>query len=141
MSDLPSVEQVKAMIAQHELTRPDMIASIHPNAPKHVRDNYDKWMNYHRHLKTLLSMAQSEAENHWRDKDGNIVDPPQWDKPQGGVVNIHGIKTHAQRVKDALKKANGRPRSENPTPEALWCRKKREEAKRREALCASSEKS
>ena len=102
---------------------------------------WEKWCERKRRIQTQITLALADEENVWRDASGNVGKRPiVW---VYGHSDIHHIESRqAEAIKRATKKAeemrlyrerkaagltqmNGRPRSENPSKEALRKREKR----------------
>lgn len=136
---------IRAALADHESRRTDPLKATEANAPKRLYLEWEQWCERKRKLQTQLTLALAEEENVWTDASGNVVERPiTW---AYGHSDIHCIKSRqAEAVKRATKKAeemrlyrerkaagllkmNGRPRTENPSPEALRKREARERAR------------
>ena len=132
---------LRAALADHESRRPDPLKATEANAPARLYHEWEQWCERKRRLQTQLTLALADEENVWRDASGNAVKRPiTW---AYGHSDIHHIESRqAEAVKRATKKAeemrlyrerkaagltqmNGRPRSENPSKEALRKREKR----------------
>jgi len=116
--------EIRSLIEQHRAARPDHLACLHPLATREMRATFTCWSNEMERLKTLLGMALAAEAHGWRDAAGSPVAPTEW----AGHADIHNLKTLAE--KHQRKGGPGRPRSENPSQEALRCRERR--AKKRE---------
>lgn len=68
---IPALDQAKAALAEHELTRPDAIKATHPYAPEPLRKAWEAWRDQHIHLRCLLEMAEKAAHVGWKPVKGN----------------------------------------------------------------------
>jgi len=116
MMPIASSVEVRTLIEKHEATRPDALIATHPHASKDTRDEYTRWYDDHRRLKTLLGMALATEEAGWKPVVGG-EEPILWTEGKG---NFRSLQFANQQ-----KKANGRPLGENPSREALRLREKR----------------
>ena len=138
-------DELKAALAEHETHRPDPLRATEADAPKWLYHEWEKWCERKRKLNVQLTLALADEQNVWRDASGNVVKRPiVW---VYGHSDIHHIESRqAEAIKRATKKAeemrlyrerkaqgllkmNGRPRSENPSPEAIRKREARERAR------------
>ena len=138
---MPTSSELRAALAAHEANRPDVLKATDPASPKWMYVEWEQWCERKRRIQTQLTLALADEENVWRDATGNAVERPiTWRYGHGDIYNIQSMQ--AQKVKMATKKAeemrlyrerraagltqmNGRPRSENPSKEALRKREKR----------------
>lgn len=112
--------EIRQAIAKHREKRPDMLIATAPESPKWKYVEWQKWCEDLRHLQTLLGMAEAEEAPRWVDaKTGKPCKPIFWTY---GHSDIHHIKSmsHAEAGK-----LGGRPRSANPSKDALRLREKR----------------
>lgn len=138
---MPTSSELRAALAAHEANRPDVLKATDPASPKWMYAEWEQWCERKRRIQTQITLALADEENVWTDASGNVVKRPiTW---AYGHSDIHCIKSRqAEAVKLATKKAeemrlyrerraagltqmNGRPRSENPSKEALRKREKR----------------
>lgn len=138
---MPTSSELRAALAAHEANRPDVLKATDPASPKWMYAEWEQWCERKRRIQTQITLALAEDVNVWTDASGNVVERPiTW---AYGHSDIHCIKSRqAEAVKRATKKAeemrlyrerkaagltqmNGRPRSENPSKEALRKREKR----------------
>lgn len=73
------IQEIKARIAAHKATRPDVLKALHPDAPESVRSAYRVWSRGHEILKEELARAEWAKRQSWRNADGEIVAPLGWD--------------------------------------------------------------
>jgi hypothetical protein len=118
-----------AQLAAHEAARPDHLAATAPDAPQHLRDAWLAWCETKGHLDTKIAMAKSAENNVWRDADGNVVPGITW---RGGLRDLDRalVKKAMEKKKATMThseagKLGGRPRSDNPSREALQRREQR----------------
>ena len=142
---MPTSSELRAALAAHEANRPDVLKATDPASPKWMYAEWEKWCERKRRIQTQITLALADEENVWRDASGNVVKRPiVW---VYGHSDIHHIESRqAEAIKRATKKAeemrlyrerkaqgllkmNGRPRSENPSPEAIRKREARERAR------------
>ena len=138
---MPTSSELRAALAAHEANRPDVLKATDPASPKWMYAEWEKWCERKRRIQTQITLALADEENVWRDASGNVVKRPiVW---VYGHSDIHRIESRQdEAVKRATRKAeemrlyrerkaagltqmNGRPRSENPSKEALRKREKR----------------
>ena len=138
---MPTSSELRAALAAHEANRPDVLKATDPASPKWMYAEWEQWCERKRRIQTQITLALADEENVWRDASGNVVKRPiVW---VYGHSDIHRIESRQdEAVKRATRKAeemrlyrerkaagltqmNGRPRSENPSKEALRKREKR----------------
>lgn len=126
-----TLAEAQAAFDAHTLTRPDHLKALHPSAPKALRDAFTDWAADHRTLKAELDKAKTAAASGWRDAEGNPTTPQPWKADPTAARDRAAEARAAHRARKAAGtvKANGRPRSETPSPEAL--RKRALRAKKR----------
>lgn len=134
---------LRAKIAAHREHRPDMLKATAPGAPGHLYVEWQQWCAVLESLKTQLGMAEAAERYGWFDAAGNRIEPAKWsygrDDPKRGPTikaeptayvseqcrKAEECKLYRERRAAGLAKMNGRPRSENPSKEALRCRERR----------------
>ena len=112
--------EIRQAIAKHREKRPDMLRATAKESPKWMYVEWQKWCEELRHLQTKLGMAEAEEAPRWVDAiTKQPVKPIFWTY---GHSDIHHIKSlsHAEAGK-----LGGRPRSANPSRDALRLREKR----------------
>lgn len=116
--------ELRQAIAQHREKRPDPIKATDPASPKCLYVEWQKWCADLERLKTQLGMAEAEEAPRWVDTvTGKPVKPIFWTY---GHSDIHHIKSLSQKMTpQEAGKLGGRPRSANPSKDALRLREKR----------------
>ena len=72
------IQEIKARIAAHKATRPDVLKALHPDAPKALRSAYREWSKSHELLQNELARAEWRERSHWRGQGGEIIQPLGW---------------------------------------------------------------
>jgi hypothetical protein len=126
--------ELRALLARHMESRPDHLVCLHPNATPAMRKTFTDWADKKAHLEIQLTMALAAEENAWKDATGNTVTPAPWQADPTAYVTEQRrkaaeMKAYHERRAAGTTKANGRPRNENPSPDALRCRANRAKKK------------
>lgn len=74
----PEIAALKAKLDAHRAKCPDLLKSLDPKAPKHVRSAYREWREEHEQLEMALNTAQWKHRSAWKDAQGGIVRPLGW---------------------------------------------------------------
>ena len=142
---MPTSTELRAALAAHEANRPDVLKATDPASPKWMYAEWEQWCERKRRIQTQITLALADEQNVWRDASGNVVKRPiVWVYGHSDIHHIESLQPEAikratkkaeemrlyrERKAQGLLKMNGRPRSENPSPEALRKREARERAR------------
>ena len=142
---MPTSSELRAALAAHEANRPDVLKATDPASPKWMYAEWEKWCERKRRIQTQITLALADEENVWRDASGNVVKRPiVWVYGHSDIHRIESrqdeavkratrkaeeMRLYRERKAQGLLKMNGRPRSENPSPEAIRKREARERAR------------
>lgn len=97
--------EIKAAIEKHKESRPDHLQATRPDAPRSIRDRWEKWCVVKFQLETELGMALHWERNKWTDAAGKSITPVPWtgkssislnDKPRREDGNREERKTPEQ---------------------------------------------
>lgn len=124
------LDKARRALAEHESTRPDHLKAMHPSAPIALLKAWERWRDDHLALRTALEIEETAARAGWRDAAGNRVEVEPWKaspsaKTYENRANAAAIakaaenRANHERRQSGTTKANGRPRSEEPTKGAL----------------------
>ena len=142
---MPTSTELRAALAAHEANRPDVLKATDPASPKWMYAEWEQWCERKRRIQTQITLALADEQNVWRDASGNVVKRPiVWVYGHSDIHHIESLQPEAikratkkaeemrlyrERKAQGLLKMNGRPRSENPSPEAIRKREARERAR------------
>lgn len=90
------IQDIKARIAAHKATRPDVLKALHPDAPKALRSAYREWSKSHELLQNELARAEWRERSHWRGQGGEIIQPLGWQSTGELLSPKEGLEPNAE---------------------------------------------